>query len=109
MKKGDIVLVELPLVQGHEQVSQRPALLLSETEANIAIVIPFTSNVQALRFPHTVEIKPSKMNGLNANSIALVFHIRAIDKSRIKKHLGTLENQITKQIDQIIKKMISLN
>ncbi|MBI2581466.1 type II toxin-antitoxin system PemK/MazF family toxin [Candidatus Woesearchaeota archaeon] len=51
MKKGEIWLVELPTTNGHEQEGYRPAMVLAEAEANIAIIVPFTSNLQALRFP----------------------------------------------------------
>ena len=51
MQKGEIWLVELPSADGHEQAGTRPVAVLTETEANIAIVVPFTSNLQALRFP----------------------------------------------------------
>ena len=45
MKKGEIWLVELPSTNGHEQVGNRPVIILSDTESNISIVIPFTSNL----------------------------------------------------------------
>ena len=107
MKKGEIWLVELPSTNGHEQIGTRPVIVLAET-ANIAVIIPFTSNIQALRFPHTIEIKPSKKNGLSSISIAMIFQIRAIDKKRLKKQLGTSEDSILKEIDMILKKMLNL-
>ena len=67
MKKGEIWLVELPSTNGHEQAGMRPVIILAETEADISIIVPLTSNLQALRFPHTIEIKSSKRNGLNSN------------------------------------------
>ena len=61
MKKGEIWLVELPSTNGREQKGKRPVIILSETEADIAIIIPFTSNLQALRFPNTIELAISAM------------------------------------------------
>ena len=90
MKKGEIWLVELPSANGHEQVGTRPSILLAETEANIAVIVPFTSNLQALRFPHVREVRPSEKNGLSAISVALVFQIRAVDRKRLKKKTGEL-------------------
>ena len=86
----------------------RPAIILSETEANIAIVIPLTSNIQALRFPHTIEIKPSNKNGLNVLSVALTFHIRAIDKKRLKKKIGEAEDKTLNEVDTSLRKVLAL-
>ena len=108
MKKGEIWLVDLPTTEGREQSGTRPVVLLVETEANISIIIPLTSNVQALRFLHTLEIKPSIKNGLSSISTALVFQLRAIDKMRLKNRIGELEAAKVKELDLIIKKMLKL-
>ncbi|MBW8048876.1 MAG: type II toxin-antitoxin system PemK/MazF family toxin [Cytophagales bacterium] len=108
MKKGEIWLIEIPPVNGREQRGTRPALILSVLEANIVIILPFTSNLQALRFPHTIEIKLSNKNGLNSNSIALVFQIRAIDKKRLKNKIGTLETKIIQRINTMIIDILNL-
>lgn len=108
MKKGGIWLVELPSTNGHEQASTRPVIVLAETEANIAIIVPFTSNLQALRFPHTIKVKPSKVNGLTSISVALVFQVRAIDKKRLKNKIGELENSTLNELDIILKKVLKL-
>ena len=62
MKKGDIWSVELPFSNGHEQAGQRPVVILAETEANIGIIVPFTSNLQALRFP--IQLKLNHQKGM---------------------------------------------
>ena len=108
MKKGEIISVEFPVTGGHEQTGMRPAIILSEVEANIAIIIPFTSNLNALRYPHTIEVSPSKSNGLKTDSVALVFQLRAIDDRRIKDKIGTLENEKINKIDKMIKEMLFL-
>lgn len=108
MKKGEIWLVELPSTDGHEQVGIRPVIILAETEVNIAIIVPLTSNLQALRFPHTIEVKPTKRNGLSAISIVLVFQVRAIDKMRLKKKIGDLEMMILNELDQSLKRLLNL-
>ena len=108
MNKGEIWLVEIPSSTGHEQAGMRPAVILADTEANITIIIPLTSNLQALRFPHTLEVKPSKTNGLNSISVALLFQIRAIDKKRVIKKIGTLEPSILKRVDGILSTLLQL-
>ena len=108
MHKGEIWLVEFPSSDGHEQAGTRPVIVLADTESNIAIVVPLTSNVQALRFPHVIEVKPSQKNGLSASSIALVFQVRALDKRRLKKQIGTLEESVLKELDIFLRKMLRL-
>jgi mRNA interferase MazF len=82
MKRGEIWIVEFPFANGKEQRGRRPCLVLAETKTDIVIVVPFTSNLYALRFPYTVEIKKSKENGLEKDSVALVFHVQALDRKR---------------------------
>ncbi|MCK5040246.1 MAG: type II toxin-antitoxin system PemK/MazF family toxin [Candidatus Aenigmarchaeota archaeon] len=108
MKKGDIWFVKIPLANGHEQGGTRPVLILSESEANTVIIIPFTSNIQALRFIHTIEVIPSQLNGLKSKSIALTFQMRAIDRKRLISKMGVLENNTLKEIERMIKKVLVL-
>jgi len=109
MKKGEIWFVEIPTSGGHEQSGTRPVIVLSELEANMVIIVPFTSNMQALRFTNTIEINPSSKNGLKSKSIALVLQLRAIDKRRLKNKMGTIEDKTLDKIDSMIKKMLNLN
>jgi len=108
MKKGDVCIIKLSIEVGHEQYGQRPAIVISDTGVGILIVIPLTSNLEALRFPYTLEILPDKHNNLKQKSVALVFHLRAIDKSRVVKIVGKINNQIKKKIDFILKEMLGL-
>ena len=108
MIKGQIWLVEIPSTDGREQSGTRPVLVFSELEANTIIIIPFTSNLQALRYPHTIEIEPSTKNNLKTSSIALVFQIRAIDKKRLRNKIGTLEAKILKNINKMVIDILKL-
>ncbi len=65
MNKGDICIVNLVIGVGYEQYGQRPAILISNTKTNIAVVIPLTTNLEALRFPYALTIFPDKQNNLN--------------------------------------------
>ena len=108
MKKGDICVINLSVEIGHEQYGQRPAILISDTKTGIIIVIPLTSNLEALRFPYTSVILPDKQNNLKQKSVALIFHIRAIDKKRVSKIIGKINKQAQVKIDRILKEMLSL-
>ena len=100
--------MDIPQLGGHEQEGTRPAIIIAEVHASILVVIPCTSNLQALRFPFTTEIDASKRNGLLSSSVALVLQIRAIDKKRLKKRIGLLEKETLKNLDFMLKKMLGI-
>ncbi|MFH1257224.1 MAG: type II toxin-antitoxin system PemK/MazF family toxin [Candidatus Diapherotrites archaeon] len=108
MNKGEIWNVEIPASNGHEQSGLRPALVLSEGEAGIAIIAPFTANLQAMRYNYTVSVGPSKSNGLTIDSVALVFQLRAIDSKRLKNRIGKLEEKPLREIEALIKRLLKI-
>ncbi|MEK7559840.1 MAG: type II toxin-antitoxin system PemK/MazF family toxin [Patescibacteria group bacterium] len=108
MKKGDIYLVEIPFLGGHEQEGTRPAIILADTATPVIVIIPCTSNTHALRFPFTLRIENSKSNGFKESSIALTFHLRSIDKSRLKKKIGSLETKYVQQLNKMIKQLLDI-
>jgi mRNA interferase MazF len=108
MKKGETWIVEIPGVNGHEQAGLRPAIIIADTRTMVAVIIPCTSNIQALRFPFTVRIEPTRRNGLDSDTIALLFQIRAIDKVRLKKRIGFLEVKTMREVDKTLKILFGL-
>ena len=107
--KGEIWLIRIPSSDGHEQSGTRPAILIAQPHPNICILIPLTSNAVALRFPHTLEILPSKKNVLSVSSIALVFQIRAIDKKRLERMIGTVEEDTLENVNDMITEMLGIS
>jgi mRNA interferase MazF len=55
-------------------------------------MVPLTSQLAALRFPATVRIDPSPENGLTMPSVAMVFQIRALDRTRFIRRLGAVSD-----------------
>jgi len=108
MKKGDIYLIEFMSFKGHEQKGMRPGIIVSDKIANLVIVVPLTSNTKALQYDFTLEINPSKENGLDLKSIAMSFQIRAIDVRQINKKLGKLDKKSLDNINNQIKSMLKL-
>ncbi len=103
---GDVCLMELPSSDGHEQTGQRPCLIISEMEANTLLVVPFTTNLRAIKYLSSIQIEPSSLNGLDNTSIALVFQLRAIDVKRLIKKIGVLEEEYLKDVKLILSKKI---
>jgi|LGOV01.1.fsa_nt_gb mRNA interferase MazF len=108
MKKGEIWNVVIPATNGHEQSGLRPVVVLSEVEVNVVLVVPFTCNVQALRFPHTINVYPTEKNALRQISVALVFQLRAIDQKRLRKKIGELEPEFLNKIEVMIRDILKL-
>ncbi|MEW6232657.1 MAG: type II toxin-antitoxin system PemK/MazF family toxin [Chloroflexota bacterium] len=115
MARGDVLHVELPHPssgEGHEQTGRRPAIAVQTdaTSANLPtlLIVPLTGQLSALRFPHTIRVEPSKVNGLNQPSVLLVFQLRAIDRRRILGTIGRLEPGYINQLDAEMRHMLSL-
>jgi mRNA-degrading endonuclease toxin of MazEF toxin-antitoxin module len=108
LRKGDVCLANLSGGFGHEQGGVRPATVLAMTDTSIVIAIPLTSNTEALRFSHTLLLPASKGNGLAEDSVALLFHLRAIDMRRIVEISGRLAPLILTDIDRRLRKLLSL-
>ena len=112
MPRGDIIWVDFPVPVGHEQAGQRPALVVhdDDTQGTVSIIaiIPFSSSQAAVRFPHTIPVKPSSQNGLQNDSILLIFQLRAIDRRRVRGKMGRLEAQTQQLVDDELRQMLGL-
>ncbi len=115
MKRDDIVLVNLPQTAdgaGHEQVGTRPALVVHDDSTSdtlsVVMIVPFTSNLKAQRYAHTILVQPTKENGLTVQSVLLVFQLRAIDRHRVTKTIGHLENELIEKVNQEMKGLLGL-
>lgn len=106
MKAGEIWIVEIPELGSHEQNGIRPAVIVASVAKTIITIIPFTSNKTALRFPYTCEVEKTKNNGLSVDSIALVFHMRALDISFLKKKIGELDKKVMTRIRRQARQLI---
>ncbi len=108
MAQGDILLINLPVSDGREQSGRRPAVAVQTDAAGepMLMVAPITSNLNAQRFAFSVRIEPSEENGLTQTSIVMIFQMRAIDKSRIIKKIGTLSDTNLAEVDAEIWKML---
>lgn len=102
MTVGDVYWVELPARGGHTQTGHRPAIIAQTSSVTSKIptvlIIPLTSQQDALRFPGTILIESNAQNGLRNNSVALVFQLTAVDKRYITDRLGKLSDDIMRDI-----------
>ena len=77
--------------QGHEQTGQRPCLIIKEFEnTDMMLVIPFTGEPSAEHLSYTTKIEKNDVNRLDFDSIALVFQMKSISKSRLISKKGRI-------------------
>ena len=108
MKKSEIWIVDLADSKGHEQKGERPAIVLGRANG-LLIVVPLTKTLESARFSFTELIEQTPENGLNADSIALVFQIVSLDDLRFKRKLGTVSKEKQDAIDKLILEMLKIN
>jgi len=108
MARGDILLINLPVSDGREQSGRRPAVAVQTDVLGepMLMTAPITSNLNAHRFAYSVKIEPSEENGLTQTSIVMIFQMRAIDKNRIIKKIGTLSDADLAEVDAEIWTML---
>ncbi len=106
MKKGEIWVIEFPSKGQREQKGIRPGLVIVDTKTDLILTIPLTSNLQALRFPNTIEIKKSEDNKLEKDSVALLFHLQSLDKRRFIKKIGEVEKEYIEKVDIALKRLL---
>lgn len=110
VSKGDVWLVDLQKGVGHEQEGIRPAIVLShEKHSGIITVVCTTKNLELEMFDFTHTVLPSKENGLDVESVILIYQLRSLDQSRFQKKFGRLEKTDLDAIDAILMTMLKLN
>jgi mRNA-degrading endonuclease toxin of MazEF toxin-antitoxin module len=94
MKPGEVIWVEFPGGAGRAQAGRRPAIVVQSADASrrlpTVLLVPLTTQQDALRFPGTVLVEPDTGNGLKHPSVALLFQLTAIDRKYLGSTLGTL-------------------
>ncbi|GAX44403.1 PemK-like protein [Tolypothrix sp. NIES-4075] len=99
--RGDVVLCDLNPVIGTEQAGIRAVVILQIDRANAVsphtIIAPFTSKIRRALLPSHVFV-PAGIGGLSQDSVVLCEQIRVIDKSRIIRIIGHLDNDYMRQL-----------
>ena len=112
VKRGCIWLVNLDPTIGHEIKKSRPAVIIQNNLGNIyspiTIIAHLTSQKLEKVYPFEALIA-SKGSGLKKNSKALLNQLRAIDKRRLIKKLGKVDEETLIRIDQAIRISLGLS
>ena len=98
INRFDIVLVKLNPTVGSEIQKTRPCIIISPNEMNVLktiIVAPMTSKGFNFIFRPTVKFE-------DKTGLVLLDQIRAVDKTRIVKKIGTVDKIKSKEISKML-------
>lgn len=94
-RNGDIFWAEMGEKKGSLQFGERPVLVISNDKANkfspVITIIPITSKIGKAKLPTHVLIKEC---GLEKPSIALAEQITSINKDRLGRKIGSIQQTV---------------
>ena len=109
--RGDVVWCDLNPVIGTEQSGIRPVVVLQIDRANAVsphtIIAPLTTKIRRKLLDSHVFI-PAGIAGLSQDSVVLCEQIRVIDKSRIIRVMGHLENPYLAELETALRTILGL-
>ena len=108
--RGDVVLVDLDPVVGHEQGGQRPALVVSadamnRSPAGLVIVAPITGTDRGI--PAHVKVSPPE-GGLARTSVIMADQVRTISRRRVARRLGAVSASTMGQVEDRLRLVLDL-
>ncbi len=108
--RGEIWLVNLNPVCGHEQAGRRPALVVSvdgfnHGPAGLVIVIPITTKDKGI--PLHVGVFPPE-GGLNEQSFIKCEDVRSVAKERLVRCLGRVEEGTLAEVEDRLRILLGL-
>jgi mRNA interferase MazF len=110
VRRGDVWLVDLDPVRGHEQAGFRPALVLSvdafnASPAELVTVLPITSKLRQVR--SRVELRPPE-GGLKVASHVIAEQPRTISKARFRRRVGGVSASTLAKVGAIVRVLLGL-
>jgi mRNA interferase MazF len=111
IKRGDLWTADLRPGQGFEVSKKRPCLIVSNNAVNnispTVVIIPLSSQAYKILGPERLFIA-KKESKLAKDSVILVTQIRAIDKTRLIKLIGSVSKAKLEEVEGAIKLVLDL-
>ena len=111
-KRGEIYVTTIDPAVGHEIKKTRPALVVQNDTSNrysaVTMVAPITSTVRLPLSPLHVLLPADSATGLTVSSVAVFNQIRAVDRKRLIKKLGSVDALVLAQVDAAIEAAFGL-
>lgn len=109
VRRGDVILANLDPTIGVEIKKTKPVIVLSNDSINqlsqLAVVVPLTKNVAHLSPSHA--LIPKGVARLSFASKAVTEQIKAVDKRRLVKRLGTLPPDLLAQVERALENTLA--
>jgi len=109
VRRGDVVVANLDPTIGVEMQKTRPVIVVSNDSINqlsqLVVVVPLTKNTAHLSPSHAV--LPKGAARLTFTSKAVTEQIKAVDKRRLVKRLGSLSPALLAQVDRALKNTLA--
>lgn len=121
VKRGEVYWADLGIPYGYEQGGLRPVIIVSDNHLNgcashhTVLVIPCTTKVKDYPTHYIFEFSPENMVQYypylenTKTTCAMANKLRNIDKSRLRKFMGTMSPQFMEEIQNILDAALSLN
>ena len=110
VQRGDVVLFNFGPTIGVKIKKTQPAIVLSNDAINqhsqLAVIVPLTKNTARLSPSHTLIAKGTAR--LTFASKVVTEQIKAVDKQRIVKRLGSLPAALLAQVERAVKNTLAL-
>ncbi len=85
---------------------ERPAVVVQRaTGLPTVLVVPLTSQLDALRFDGTLPVEADPQNGLRRPSVALAFQLTAVGRRHIADRLGSVSKEVLEGIWSALDKL----
>lgn len=109
--RGTVVLVELDPTVGHEQRGVRPCIAVSDPTVNAEQRFPLIAVVPVTGTVGTGALYPvlaPGVSGLVKTTSALIDHVRAVDKRRIRRIFGRVSEPELSAINEGLELFLGL-
>jgi mRNA interferase MazF len=105
VRRGEIWLANLNPIRGSEQAGTRPVLIFQNDKINkfttTFLSIPLTTNLRRTALPSCLAI-PQGEGGLTHDSVALCHQSRVLDRARLLKKLGVVNEETLTALESIV-------
>ena len=103
--RGDVFYANLDTVIGSEQGGTRPVIIvqndIGNKFANTVIIVPLTKKIDSkVKLPTHIIVK--KFKGIKYDSTALAEQVRVIDKTRLVRKIGKLQERTIKRLNKAL-------
>lgn len=109
-RRGELWMVDLNPVRGHEQAGLRPGLIVSVDLFNLGPagligILPLTTKAKGI--PFHVPVNPPE-GGLEKPSFVKCEDVRSVAKERLSIRLGVVSREVLEEVDDRLRILLNL-